>query len=111
MVSIPDGLFYYVGEKPPPLPCRFEDKDGVLDASISGATITAKCKIDDASETSVSCTNNGDGTFTIDWDTGTSDFALPTGIDKGLMRIDIEVAASPRLWHMDRVQIPVKRRS
>lgn len=101
----PSDLFYYVGEKPPPLPCRYEDEDGTLITSISGATLTAKCKVDENTEFDVTCTNSGTGEFTIDWDTATSSFA-----HAGMMKIDIEVAASPRLWFMPRFQIEILTR-
>jgi len=112
MIRIPDGLFYYHGEKPPPLPCQYVDQAGDLITSISGATLTAKISVDEATESDVTCTNNDDGTFTIDWDTVTSDFALATGINLGSMRVDIEVDQGGGIvWYMPRFSIPIKRRT
>lgn len=111
-VSVPRDLFYYVGEKPPPLPCRYEDDDGNLITSIAGNTLKALCTCDkDATgEQEIACTNNGDGTFTIDWPTGTSAFALDTGEEEGSMKVDIRVTDTPRQWFMDRFSFPVKAR-
>ena len=112
MIRIPDGLYYLHGETPPALPCRYEDKEGDLITSISGATIAAKISIDGATEASVSCTNNDDGTFDIDWPTGTSAFALATGVDLGTMRVDIEVDQGGGIvWYMPRFSLPIKRRT
>ena len=107
MVTVPKDLYYYVGEKPPALPCRYEDDDGNLITSISGKTLEAKVLIDrvDTAERTVSCSNNDDGTFTIDWGTTTSDF---TG--SGIMRVDILVTDSPRSWYMDRFTIEIRER-
>lgn len=105
MSTIPKEMYYYVGEKPPALPCRYEDDKGNLITSIEGATLTAKCKIDEAAETSVTCTNADDGTFTIDWSTVTSDFTAA-----GAMRIDILVAVGAYEWYLTRFSIPIKTR-
>lgn len=96
--------YYYVGEKPPALPCRYEDEDGVLDASIAGATLTAKCRIDAGTEADVSCTNAGDGTFTINWATGANPSSFTAA---GVMRIDIEVDDTTRVWFMPRFSLNV----
>jgi len=104
-VRVPEDLYYYTGEKPPPLPCRYEDDDGVLITSIAGTVLAAKCSIDGAAETSVTCTNNDNGTFTIDWNTTTSDFTVA-----GSMKIDVLVTDSPREWYMNRFSIPVRER-
>jgi hypothetical protein len=111
-VSVPGDLFYYEGEKPPPLPCRYEDDDGALITSIAGTTIAAlvKCDKDATAEATVTCTNNDDGTFTIDWPTGTSAFALDSGEVEGSMKVDIRVTDSPRVWYMDRFSFPIKAR-
>lgn len=111
-VSIPDDLFFYVGEKPPPTPWRYEDNDGNLDPSIAGATITLLVNIDgDAgAEQSITCTNADDGTGTIVWPTGTSAMKLDTGIDRGTMRCDMHIVASPLDWFMDRFSLPIIRR-
>lgn len=105
MPQVPSELFYYVGEKPPALPCGYYDDNDNLITSIAGATLTAKCKIDEAAEADVSCTNNDDGTFTIDWSTVTSDF-----MSAGVMRIDIEVDDGTRVWYMLRFSLPVRTR-
>jgi len=107
MPVVPKNLYYYVGEKPPPLPCRYQDDAGDLITSISGTTLVAKCKLGSGGTPfDVSCTNNDDGTFTIDWPTGTSAFAA-----KGSLKIDIEVTDTPRLWYMNRFSIEIKDRS
>ena len=111
-VIVPEGLYYWTGEKPPPLPWRYEDEANDLISSISGATITAKCKTDDGSEADVACTNTGDGSGTIDWDTSTSDFALAAGVTEGRMRIDLEVdEGGGVVWHLPRFSIPVLSRT
>ena len=106
-----DGIFYWEGEKPRPLTIRYVDENGDLDASIAGATLVAKTKIDEAAEADVTMTNNGDGTATIDWPTGTSVFVVTSGRSESFMRIDIQVTESPKVWFMDRFQIPVKKRT
>ena len=103
--KVPPELFYYVGEKPPALPWRYEDKDGTLIATISGADIVAKCKVDENDEFDVTCTNTGDGTGTVDWATGTSSFE-----HAGIMKIDMEIDDGTRVWFMPRFSIPVKTR-
>ena len=103
MTMTPPNLYYYVGEKPPALPCRYETKEGVLITSISGATLTAKCKLDSATEFDVTCTNPGDGTFTINWGTGTSSFAA-----KGSLRVRVKVVSGSYTWYMPAFSIPVK---
>ena len=105
MIKIPASLFYYVGEKPPKLPWNYEDEDGTLINSISGATITAKCKVDDNDEFEVTCTNSDDGSGTLDWATDTSSFA-----HAGVMQIDLEVDDSTRVWFMPRFSITIKTR-
>jgi len=103
--KISPKLYYYVGETPPALPFRHEDEDGVLISSISGATITAKCKVDDNEEFDVSCTNSDDGTGTIDWSDSDSDFD-----NAGVMKIDLEVDDGSLVWFMPRFSIPIKNR-
>jgi hypothetical protein len=105
-----EDLYYWEGEKPPPLTIRYEDDDGNLDDTIAGATLTAKTKIDQANEVDVTMTNNDDGTATIDWPTGTSVFVL-AGEKDGVMRVDIEVADSPLAWFLPRFSFPVKKRT
>jgi hypothetical protein len=104
-----EHIYYWEGEKPPPLEVRYEDDDGDLITTISGATLTAKASIDGAAETSIDMTNNNDGTMTINWDTTTSDFAL-AGDQDGTMTIDILVEDAPRSWYLPRFSIPVKKR-
>ena len=111
-VSI-NGKYYYVGEYPPALTCRYLDENNVLDTSIANATLTALVLIDSetGSERSVSCTNNDDGTFTIDWETTlTNDSDFPSS---GMMRVDVKVEPSGGAgrWYMDRFSIPVKDRT
>jgi len=103
MTMVPPDLYYIVGEKPPALPCRYETKEGVLIASIAGATLTANCKIDNETAFDVTCTNTGDGSFTINWGTGTSSFAK-----KGSMRIRVKVVQGAYTWYMPAFSIPIK---
>jgi hypothetical protein len=105
---MPKSLYYWVGEKPPALPCRYEDEDGVLDASIAGATLTAKGRVGENAEFDVACTNTGDGTFTIGWATGVSASSFAHA---GTMRIDIEVDDGTRVWFMPRWSIPIRDRA
>ena len=106
-----EELFFYVGEKPAPTVCTYEDEEGDLIADISGATLVAKISIDGATEVEVPCTNNGDGSFTIDWPTGTSVFILDADRDSGTMTIDIEVSQSPLEYYLDRDTVKIKRRA
>lgn len=105
MPIVPNDLYYFVGEKPPPLLCRYETKEGVLITSIAGATLAARCKLDSGVEFDVACTNTGDGTFTINWGTGTSSF-----VAKGALRVDVKVVAGSYEWYMPRFSIPIKER-
>ena len=105
-----ENLYYWEGEKPPPLTIRYEDDDGNLVTTISGATLSAKTSIDGATEVSVTMTNNDDGTATIDWPTGTSAFVL-AGEKDGIMRIDVQVVDSPNEWFLPRFSIPIKKRT
>jgi len=105
-----DDLYYWEGEKPPPLTVNYEDDNGVLITTISGATLSAKTSIDGATEVAVGATNNDDGTLTIDWPTGTSAFVL-AGTADGIMMVDIEVTQAPLVWFLPRFSIPVKKRT
>ena len=106
-----EDLFYYHGEKPPPLTVRYEDKNGNLITTIAGAGLSAKTKIDEVAEVAVSMTNNDDGTMTIDWPTGTSVFIVPTPRERSNMRVDIEVTQGSLVWFLPRFAIPVLNRS
>lgn len=112
MPVVPKELYYYIGEKPPNLPCRYEDEDGNLDNSIAGATLVAKCKVGENTEFDVPIDNSaGDGTFLIQWVTGA---ANPSSfVHAGKMRIDIEVdvSAATQVWFMPRFSISVRDRS
>jgi hypothetical protein len=103
-------LYFWEGEKPPPTTIRYEDEDGTL-IPISGATMVAKAKIDNESETDITMTNNGDGTATIDWSLVTSDFILPAGRARSTMRIDIEVTDGSEVYFLPRFSVPVLSRS
>jgi hypothetical protein len=105
-----EHLYYWEGEKPPPLTVRYEDEDGDLITTIAGATLTAKTSIDGAANNDVDMTNNNDGTMTIDWDNSTSDFVL-AGDQDGTMVIDILVEDAPLSWYLPRFSIPVKKRT
>ena len=105
-----EDLYYYDGEKPPPLTIRYEDKNGNLIATIAGATFSAKTQIDEESEVAVACTDLGDGTLTIDWPTDTSVFIVPTPRERSNMRVDIEVTQGPTIWFLPRFTIPVIKR-
>lgn len=105
-----DDLYYWEGEKPPPLTVRYEDKNNVLITTIPTAALRAQTKIDAAAEKNINMTNNGDGSMTIDWNTTTSDFVL-AGTRDGIMRIDIEVTQGATVWHLPRFSVPVKKRT
>jgi hypothetical protein len=112
-MSRAEDLYYYNGEKPPALTVEYRDDDGDLLTSIAGATLSAKTSIDGASEVSVGATNNGDGTLTIDWprDPSASVFVLASGVETGIMRIDIEVDDGSGPWYLPRFSLPIKRRT
>jgi len=109
MIRVPENLFFWVGEKPTATPCRYEDLDGALIASIAGATLTAQCKIDTetGAEVAVTCTNTGDGTFTINWAKGVT---ASNFTKAGSMRIDVKVVQGDYTWYMDRFSIPIRDR-
>lgn len=88
---------FYVGEKPPPTTCRYEDENGDLITSISGATITAKTSINGGSVVDVSCSNNDDGTFTIDWPAGASDSVFA---EAGTMKIKILIEQTDYSYYL-----------
>ena len=102
-VIVPEGLHFVYGEKPAPTSCRYETKDGVLITDISGATLVAITSLNGAAAVNVSCTNNDDGTFTIDWPTDTSTFSAT-----GVIRIRIRVTDSPNVWYMDDFEVLIE---
>lgn len=103
MSTVLNELFYYVGEKPPALNCGYYADDGtLLPAPLAGAALVACCRVDAATEFNVTCTNAGDGTFTVDWPTGTSAFAAA-----GTMRVDVRVTVGAYVWYLPRFSIPV----
>lgn len=71
------GREFVVGEIPRPTPFRFLKEDGTLDTQWSGWTISAYVQNNALSETSFGCTNNSDGTGSIDWPTSASKFVEP----------------------------------
>ena len=109
-VTLAKDLSYFVGEKPPALSCAYRDKDrNLVAAPLTGATLTAKCLLDASGsvEFSVTCTNNDDGTFTIDWATGGSASSF---VAKGMLRIDVEVNDGTRAWFLPRFSVPIRTR-
>jgi hypothetical protein len=109
-MSRSEELYYWEGEKPPPLVINYEDEDGDLITTITGAALVAKTKIDTEDEADVTMTNNDDGTMTIDWPTGTSAFTVPTG-NRAAMRIDIQVTQGSNVWYIQRFTIPIRKRA
>lgn len=96
---------YYVGEKPPPTTVRYEDENGDLISSISGATITAITSINGAANVIVSCSNNGDGTFTIDWPSGADDSVFT---EAGTMKIQFNIVHGDYDYYLKpAISIPV----
>lgn len=109
MPVVPKHLYYYVGEKPPALPCEYKDEDGVLVSTpLNGATLTAKCSVDGGAEFDVDCTNDNDGNFTINFATGVDPSSFAT---EGMLRIDVEVDNSPQLWFLPRFSLPIRTRA
>lgn len=107
-----EDLIYWEGEKPPPLAVRWEDQNGNLITTISGAVLAAKTKIDEEAEVSVPMTNNDDGTMTINWP-ATSVFIIPAagGRETATMRIDIEVTQGALVWFLPRFTVPILKRN
>lgn len=97
---------FYVGEKPKPTAFEIRKSDGTLDTSFNSATFTAYHKNETQSEGNFACTNNGDGTGTIDWPTDTSVF-----VEKGTIRVDIEATEGAYLTWLPRMVFPVEERS
>jgi hypothetical protein len=99
------GRYFYVGEKPPPTRVRVYKSDGTLDADqLAGKTLVAKVKVGTAAEVDVPCTNAGDGTFTIDWPTGTSVF---TGTIPTTAQVDVYVTGGSLAYYLPRLVYPV----
>ena len=108
-VRIPKDLFYYVGEKPPSLPCEYVDRNkAILTSAFDGATLVALCSLDGGTEFTVTCTNPQDGTFTVDWPTGGSDSAFTA---KGGLRIDVKVTDGTHTWYLPRFTVEIRARS
>lgn len=105
-----DDLYYYEGEKPPPLAINYVDRNGTLVTTIPSVTARALTSIDEAVEVAVAMTNNGDGSLTINWPTGTSVFVLTGEID-GVMRVDIEITQGSTVWFLPRFAVPVRKRT
>lgn len=78
------GRGFVVGEKPRPTPFFFRLPDGTLDTQWNGWTFTAYVQNNSEAESSFACTNNGDGTGSIDWPTAASKF-----IAAGVVRVKL----------------------
>lgn len=103
MTFVPIECFY-VDEIPKPTPCRYEDKTGALDASIAAATLTAHISVNDGTHESISCSNPGDGSFTIDWPTSATKF---TGA--GTVKFQIWAVEGSNVWAIgDIISIPIR---
>ena len=109
-VRVPKDLFYYVGEKPPSLPCDYVNKNNVIITdAFDGATLVALCKIDAATEFSVPCTNPATGSFTIDFATGANPSSFAAA---GSMRIDVKVTdGGTHEWHLPRFSFEIRPRT
>lgn len=101
-------IYYYEGEKPPELIVNYEDEDGVLDASIAGASFVAKTSIDGAANVDVPVSDKGDGSVGVTWPTGTSRFIL-AGTTDGLIAVLIQVTQGSNVWHLPLWSCPVKK--
>ena len=102
-VIIPEGFHFVYGAKPAATTCRYEDDDGVLITGISGATLVAVTSLNAAVAVNVTCTNNDDGTFTIDWPTDTSTFSA-----LGMISIRVQVTDGSYVWYMDKFEVSVE---
>ena len=102
-VIVPEGLHFVYGEKPAATTCRYETKDGVLITDIAGATLVAITSLNEATAVNVTCTNNDDGTFTIDWPTDTSTFSAT-----GMISIRVRVTDGSYVWYMDKFEVSVE---
>lgn len=108
MLILPEGLYYFVGETPPPLPWQYENRAGDLITSISGATITGKFWIDGTAKDDITCTNDDDGTGSIDWDTSTSDFVLAEGQERGIGKLRLKVDEGGGIvWYLGEGSFPI----
>ena len=94
---------FFVGEIPKPTPGRYEDKTGALDTSIAAATLTCEISVNGAAHESISCSNPGDGTFTIDWPTGATKFDAV-----GTLKFQVWATEGSNVWAIgDIISIPI----
>jgi hypothetical protein len=99
-------IVFYVGEKPKPTAFEIRKADGSLDTAFNSATFVAWVKNENNNESSFACTNNGDGTGSIDWPTDTSVF-----ISGGTIRVDMQAAEGSYITWLPRMVFPVLERS
>lgn len=97
---------FYVGEKPYPLECRYENADGTLNTDIAGKTLSAYVSLNEAASTVItSLTNNNDGTFTITFPNATGSLFIATGEVKIAVLLTDGVN---QFWLDDPITLPVE---
>lgn len=95
---VPSETSFFVGEKPPATLCEYVDKNKALVAGpLVGAVITAQTWINTESQVDVTCTNNDDGTFDIDWPIGGNPSHFT---EAGTIRVRIKVVQGAYTWYM-----------
>ena len=99
--------YFFEGEKPPATDMEYRDRAGDLILTIAGAGLLAKTSIDGAANVDVPCTNNDDGTFTIDWPDATSVFIIAAGKTVSSMKIRVQVTQSLKIWSLPKFSIPI----
>ena len=97
---------FYVGEKPYPLQCRYENGDGTLNTDIAGKTLSAYVSLNGGTATVITpLTNPGDGTFAITFPNATGTLFT----DDGEVRFAVLLTdGDNEIWLDDPITLPVE---